>query len=290
MLARLQAVTLVSVFGAWSKVMTSDQASRQTRPSRTRSSPAKRRLCDVVEEMSLLDLSAAEKRERILPALHGYAQALAEQRAANLPGTTIDELVSTLGERCAAASRQLDLDAPPARQVTYLDSVLRHGLADACRNLDPLGRGPRRLRRRFEAAVEDHFDGHRALPSVKDRSSMLDTVVGSDAKPALKLLVGHGMSPDEAAGHMADSSPADDPGDMVAAKLLRRQIAKAIEAHPDRAIREYLFKVADGINARQPDRFHDRLGPTLPALLAELLLSDTSAGVEAENRPVAACR
>lgn len=254
---------------------------------------AKRRLCDVVEEMSYSDRDDHEKLEAILPALLAYARALAEGRDARLAGTTLDELVSTLGERCAVAVRRLDLSAPPARQVTYLDSALRHGLADACRNLDPLGRGVRTLRRIYEAKFESHVEVNKAIPGPRQQARLLDDVVGEDAKPALRLLVGQGISPSEAAGHIVPLATPEDPAEVVIAKSARRQIAAAIASHPD-DVRDYLYKVAAGVSARRPAGFHARLGPTLPALLSSLLLADAADalghGVRPGRQAVPACR
>lgn len=251
-------------------------------------SKAKRRLCDVIEEVSTASVGDDEKLEVILPALLAYARALAEQRDTELPGSTLDELVSTLGERCAVAVGRLDLTAPPAQQVTYLDSTLRHGLADACRNLDPLGRGPRQLRQHYEAALEAHVDANREIPDHARRSRILDDVVGDGAKPALRLLVGHGMTPSEAVGRVtAAPLGGEDPAEVVVAEAVRARIAEAIASHPDDDVRDYLYKVAAGVSVRRPVGFYDRLGPTLPALLSSLLIAD-----EAEGRPpaVSACR
>ena len=262
-------------------------------PARSHPSPEKRRLCDVVEEMSCSDLDDETKLERILPPLHRYAEALSEERAAELPGTTFDELVSTLGERCVSALERLDLRMPPAQQVTYLHSTLQYALADACRNLDPLGRGPRRLRRRLEAVVDAHASAHGTPPDVAERERMLGEVVGDGAKPTLRLLVGYGMTPAEAVRCMTEPAAVEDPADTVVASLVRRQIAQAVASHPDRAVREYLYKVAAGISARRPADFRGRLGPTLPALLAALLLSDANqalAGDVDDVGVVAACR
>lgn len=254
--------------------MPSQRRQSQSSPRRQHWSRAKRRLCDVIEEMSCSDLEPEKKLEEILPVLLAYARALAEGRDADLAGETLDELVSTLGERCALVAGRLDLSAPPAQQVTYLDSALRHGLADACRNLDPLGRGPRKLRRIFEAELEVHVECNGESPSPQQQSKMLDDVVGEGAKPALRLLVGHGMPPAEAAWRISPSSAPEDPAETVVAKTIRSQIAAAIASHPDRDVRDYLYKVAAGVAARRPAGFHSRLGPALPALLSSLLLGD----------------
>jgi len=253
-------------------------------------SKAKRRLCDVIEEVSVASVADDVKLETILPALLAYARALAEQRDAELPGSTLDELVSTLGERCAIAAGRLDLTAPPAQQVTYLDSTLRHGLADACRNLDPLGRGPRRLRQRYEAALEAHAELNQEPPDPASREQILDDVVGVAAKPALRLLVGHGMTPPEAVGRITTAPlTGEDPAETVVAEAVRARIAEAIASHPDDDVRDYLHKVAAGVSASRPVGFHDRLGPTLPALLLSLLIADAD---EDEGRPpaVSVCR
>ena len=248
-----------------------------------------------MEEASIAPVGDGEKLEAILPALLAYARALAEQRDAELPGSTLDELVSTLGERCAIAVGRLDLSARPAQQVTYLDSTLRHGLADACRNLDPLGRGPRQLRRHYEAALEAHVDANREIPDHASRTRILDDVVGDDAKPALRLLVGHGMTPSEAVGQITTAPLAgEDPAELVIAKTVRRRIAEAIASHPDDDVRDYLYKVAAGVSARRPVAFRTRLGPTLPALLSSLLIAEEVEGLGDGHDPqpgaVSACR
>ncbi|HLI31147.1 MAG TPA: hypothetical protein VKU89_00195, partial [Solirubrobacteraceae bacterium] len=201
-----------------------------------------------------------------------HALALAEERANALPGSARDELASTVGERVAVAMERLDMSLPPAQQATYLDRLLRHALADASRSLDPLGRGPRSLRRRYEAALEAKAQKDGRLPGSAEQERVLDELVGA-RQPALRLLVGAGMHPAEAVSHMtraAEASTADDAGEVVATAMARRQIAKAIASHPDAAVREYLFKVAAGMSARKPADFRRRLGPALPALIASL--------------------
>jgi len=248
-----------------------------------------------VEEASKAPVGDDEKLEAILPALLAYARSLAERRDAQLPGSTLDELTSTLGERCALAVGRLDLTAPPAQQVTYLDSALRHALADACRNLDPLGRGPRKLRQHYEAALEAHVGTNREIPDAAKRARILDEVVGEDAKPALRLLVGHGMTPSEAVGQITTAPlTQEDPAELVVARAARRQIAEAIASHPDDTIRDYLYKVASGVSTRRPAAFRTRLGPTLPALLSALLLAEAAEGIGDGHDPrqgaVSACR
>jgi len=233
----------------------------------------KRALCDTLEALSLEEASPQSKKEALLPVLYEHALALAEERASGLPGTARDELASTVGERVAIAIEKLDLALPPAQQATYLDRLLRHALADASRNLDPLGRGPRSLRRRYEAVLEAKAqqDGH--LPGTADQERLLDELVGNK-QPTLRLLVGAGMHPAEAVSHVTradQTNPGDDAGELVATAMARRQIARAIASHPDKAVREYLFKVATGISARKPADFNRRLGPTLPSLIASLV-------------------
>jgi len=263
--------------------MPSQHSLRRSSDRRQHWPSAKRRLCDVVEEMSLSGLDDERKLEAILPVLLGYARALAEGRDADLAGSTLDELVSTLGERCALAVARLDLSALPAQQVTYLDSALRHGLADACRNLDPLGRGPRKLRRLYEAELDTHVEASGEVPGVRLQARMLDGVVGGDAKPALRLLVGHGMTPAEAAWCVTPSASSEDPAETVVAETARRQIAAVIATHPDDDVRDYLYKVAAGVSARRPPGFRDRLGSTLPALLSSLLLAEATETLEASG-------
>jgi hypothetical protein len=225
-----------------------------------------------LEELSFSEAPAVAKRASVLPVLYDHALALAEQRATGLPGSARDELISTVGERVAIAIERLDLSLPPAQQATYLDRLLQHALADASRNLDPLGRGPRSLRRRYEAALEEKAQQDGRLPGAAEQAQVLDEIVGHE-QPTLRLLVGAGMGPAEAVSHVtrADQAYASDAGEAATTALARHQIAKAIAAHPDKAVREYLFKVATGIAARKPADFHRRLGPDLPALIASLL-------------------
>jgi hypothetical protein len=238
-----------------------------------RSKATKRALCDTLEALSCSDDPPAQKRYQVLPDLYDHAMALATEKAQGLPGTARDELVSSLGERVAVALERLETEAPPAQQATYLDGVLRHALADAGRGVDPLGRGPRTMRRRYETTCEAVAQANGALPAQQERYEILDEIVGP-GKPVLRLLVGQGMGPDEAAAHLggAGSAQPDDPAEQVARASVRHQIAKAIAAHPDRAVREYLFKVAAGLTARRPSDFHARLGRALPELIGDLLL------------------
>jgi hypothetical protein len=240
---------------------------------RRNSAWTKRALCDTLEALSSEEAPPAAKRAAVLPVLYVQALALAEERASGLPGSAHDELASSVGERAAIAIDRLDLALPPAQQATYLDRLLRHALADASRNLDPLGRGPRSLRRRYEAALEAKAqqDGH--LPGTAEKDKVLDELVGN-RQPTLRLLVGSGVHPAEAVVHVTranETNAGDDTGEVVTTAMARRQIAKAIASHPDKGVREYLFKVATGMSARKPADFHRRLGPTLPALIASLV-------------------
>jgi hypothetical protein len=237
------------------------------------SNSTKRALCDALEALSSSSSLPTEKRRQALPHLYRHAVALAEERAVGLPGTAHDELVSTVGERVAIALERLDTGTPPAQQAAYLDGQLHHALADAGRNADPLGRGPRALRRHYEEACEAVAQANGALPASWERSEILDEVVGT-GKPVLRLLVGQGVGPDEAAARLGGAGNArdDDPAEAVVLASVRHQVARAIASHPDRAVREYLFKVAAGLSARRPKDFHARLGPTLPGLIGDLLL------------------
>lgn len=263
----------------------SSQAARQTSgpapssdvPSSQRRGPASRTkaaLCDTLERLSKDGAPDHEKRDEILPALYRHAVALAEESAASLPQVARDELVSTLGERAALGLGKLDLKAPPAQQAAYLDRVLHHALADACRAVDPLGRGPRTLRKRYEDLVEERAKQDGSMPAPSERSRILDEVA-SKCRPILKLIVSSGMSPEEAVTHSVRPTTPEwcgDPADTVSVAAARRQIARAIAEHPDQAVREYLFEVAAGMKAREPADFHRRLGPTLPALIASLAM------------------
>ena|GEM_PF-4302268 len=254
---------------------------------RPQSARTKRVLCDTLEHLASSGLPETAKRREVLPVLWRHAVALAKERAADLPGTAHDELVSTLGERVVTALDRLDLCAPPAQQAAYLDRLLHHALADAGRNLDPFGRGPRALRRRYEAALEDAAQARGALPTTSEQDQLLDDVVGGE-HPVLRLIVGAGMGPDEAVAHVTragEPGPDDDPASTVVVTMARRQIARAIADHPDEAVREYLAKVAAGLKARRPTNFHRRLGPALPALVASLVIDEARA-----NLARAACR
>jgi hypothetical protein len=248
------------------------------RPSRRgrgpRSARTKRALCDTLERLSFTGSPDDAKRDEILPVLYRHAVAMAEERAEELPGTVHNELISTLGERAVVGLKKLDIHAPPAQQAAYLDRLLHHALADACRNLDPLGRGPRALRRRYEARVEASAQARGALPGTPEQDRILDDVVGR-GRPTLRLLVGTGMVPAEAVARVTragEPTRDNDPAETVVVAMARREIARAIARHPDRVVREYLFNVAAGLNAKKPTGFHQRLGPTLPALLASLVL------------------
>ena len=262
-------------------------ASRPVRPSwlpsqptrrdrRPRSARTKRALCDLLEKLSFSEGPGDAKRAEILPYLYRHAVALAEERAANLPGAAHDELVSAVGERALVGLGKLDIDAPSAQQAAYLDRVLHHALADACRALDPLGRGPRVLRRSYEARVEAFAQTRGALPGTRELDRILDDVVGK-RRPTLRLIVGTGMSPAEAVTRVAradEDNCAGDPAEAVAVAMARRQVAEAIARHPDQTVREYLAKVAAGLTARRPADFDRRLGPTLPTLIASLVLDE----------------
>lgn len=251
---------------------------RALRGHRPRSAWTKRALCDTVERLSLSDQPGDAKRAEILPDLYRHAVTLAEERAQNLPGVTHDELVSAVGERTVIGLAKLDMEAPPAQQAAYLDRLLHHALADACRNLDPLGRGPRALRRRYEAKVEAVTQTCGTLPGTPQLGRILDDVVGA-GRPTLRLMVGAGMSPAEAVTRVTRADQENyggDPAEAVALATARRQIASAIAAHPDPAVRVYLSKVATGLPARRPADFHRRLGHTLPTLIASLVMDDAS--------------
>lgn len=182
---------------------------------------------------------------------------------------------------------RLDICTPPAQQAAYLDRLLHHAPSDACRNLDPLGRGPRALRRRYEAALEEAAQNGGALPTTPEQDRILDDVVGK-GRPMLRLLVGTGMGPAEAVARAtrADEPALDeDPASTVMVAMARRQIARAIADHPDEAVREYLLKVAAGLKVRKPTNFHSRLGSTLPALVSSLVLDGARSDIAR-----AACR
>jgi hypothetical protein len=113
------------------------------------------------------------------------------------------------------------------------------------------------------------------LLALAEREDVLDEIVGPE-KPALRLLVGHGVTPDEAVAHVSSrcEQETSDPGEAVVVAAARHQIAQAIAAHPDRGIREYLFKVAAGLAARRPANFQARLGSTIPALIGAWFLEE----------------
>lgn len=280
---------------------------RSSRPPTSHHSAAwaKWRLCDTLERVSRAEAPDEDKRAEILPDLYRYGIALAEQRAAKLVGTDQDELVSTIGERIAVSLPKLDLNAPPAQQVTYLDGLLHHALTDACRALDPLGRGPRKLRRRYAAEVEAATVQAQGELHRSERDRILDDLAGTGG-PALKLIVGTEMSPAEAIARVAgDPSPThrpsrtsgtrrhqaavpselgsaygDNPAETVVVAMAREQILKAIEARPG-PVREYLLKVLEGLPVgRKPANFNRRLGPTLPALIASLVMDDAERHLE----------
>lgn len=235
----------------------------------------KRALCDILEVLSKESAPPDEHRRRVLPVLWQHAKALTEERAQGLPPSARDEIVSTAGERVTVALQRLDLSAPPAQQATFLDAQLHHALADAGRASDPLGRGPRTLRRRYEATCEALAQAHGAMPALAERQEVLDELVGPD-KPVLRLLVGQGMSPDVAVAYVDNTvrAVADDPCEIVSKQAVRRQLAKAIADHPDREVRQFLFSVAAGISTRQPRNFYSRLGPALPQVIGSLLLEE----------------
>lgn len=264
------------------------KTSHSPTPRGPRSGSTKRVLADTVEALSGSRMDPDHKREVLLPVVYRHARTLAEERAATLPGTAHDELVSEAGERAAVALRRLDLDSPPAQQVAYVDRLLRHAVSDACRTLDPLGRGPRGLRRQFESAMEERAQRSGSEPGQVERDAVLDRVVGT-GRPVLRMIVGHGMTPDTSVAAFAGAgAPGDsaDPAEITVLNMARSRINIAIDSHPDPEVREYLSKVADGLRARRPSNFHRRLGPTLPQLLASLLLEETAA---APTR-LAACR
>ena len=235
----------------------------------------KRALCNVLEALAGENVPPNEKHQKALPHLYRHAVALAEERSRWLPGTAHDELVSSVGERVVAALGRLDWSTPPAQQATFLDGQIHHALADAGRAADRLGRGPRALRRRYEATCETMAQANGALPAFAAQQEVLDDLVGP-AKPVLRLLVGQGMAPEEAVARTSSigHSASEDPAEVVATASAQRQIAKAIAAHPDQAVREYLFRVATGLSARRPRDFHARLGPTIPELISSLLLKE----------------
>lgn len=236
----------------------------------------KRVLCDTLEALFTDEGPPPDEKKRlVLPYVYRHAVALAEERSRGLPSAAHDELVSSVGERAAIVVQRLDTTVPPAQQATFIDGQLHHALADAGRAADPLGRGPRTLRRRFEAACEARAQSNGALPALAEREDVLDEIVGPE-KPALRLLVGHGVTPDEAVAHVSGrcEQEASDPGEAVVVAAARHQIAKAIAAHPDRGVREYLFKVAAGLTARRPADFQARLGPTIPALIGAWFLEE----------------
>jgi hypothetical protein len=236
---------------------------------RRRSASTKRVLADAVEAASGSGASYTSKRSALVKVLFAHAKMLASERAAGLPVSVHDDLVSGLGERVAVALDRLDLDAPPAQQVAYLDGQLHHALIDACRAVDPLGRGPRTLRKAYESAWEEAAQRNGAEPDVSQRDALLDEVV-QGGSPVLRAIVSYGTS---AENHMTTASPsgACDASEQVIAGLMRTEVEGVISAHPDPEVKEYLIKVAAGERVRRPANFHRRLGPTLPQVLDSYL-------------------
>lgn len=236
------------------------------------SNATKHALCDALEEVSASGDPPERKRDRVLPHLYKHAVTLAEEKAVGLAPTAREDLVSAVGERAATALERLETEAPPAQQAAYLDRVLHHALADAGRSADPLGRGPRRLRRQYEARCEAASRSCGGAVPKQAQDEILDEIVGQ-GKPALRLMVGHGMPPGEAAACLGSGGDqARDPAETVVLASVRHQVARAIAAHPDPAVREYLFMVAAGLSAKRPKHFHARLGPALPELIGDLLM------------------
>lgn len=251
---------------------------------RPKSASTKRRLADAVEAAAASSAEAASKRDALVEAVYAHAKMLASERAAVLPGSVHDDLVSEMGERTTVALSRLDLEAPPAQQVAYLDSQLRHALADACRAVDPLGRGPRALRKRFESVWEEAAQRWGREPDHADREAMLDDLVGSGASPVLRTIVGHADSPTAGlVAHLGPGHPGADPAEAASAAMGRAEVASVVAAHPDTEIRDYLAKVAMGAAARKPSNFHRRLGPTLPQVLSawRARAEDCDGGAEA---------
>lgn len=240
---------------------------RRTMHRRPRSASTKRRLADAVEAASLSSAEPSTKREALVEVVYEHAKTLASERAATLPGSIHDDLVSEMGERTTIALARLDLNAPPAQQVAYLDSQLRHALADACRAVDPLGRGPRTLRKRFESAWDEAAQRWGREPDTAEREAMLEDLVGVK-NPVLRMMVGHAVTPAVGvAAYLREDRDGGDPSERVASNLARAEIAKALASHPDAEIKEYLAKVAVGVRAKRPSNFHRRLGPTLPQVI-----------------------
>lgn len=238
------------------------------RRGRPRSASTKRRLADAIEAASLSSAEPSAKRETLVDVVYNHARMLASERAASLPNMVHDDLISEVGERTALALARLDLDAPPAQQVAYLDGQLRHALADACRAVDPLGRGPRALRKRFESAWDEAAQRWGREPSHSEQEAILEELVGTKS-PVLRMIVGHGVTPAAGvAAYSGEGRDGEDISERVASDLARAEIAEAVTSHPDPEIGEYLAKVASGERARRPSNFHRRLGPTLSQVVA----------------------
>lgn len=233
-----------------------------------RSSSTKRRLADAVEAASQSQDDPDSKRAGLVEVLYQHAEMLASERAVGLPAMVHDDLVSGVGERVAVALARLDLDAPPAQQVAYLDGQIHHALADACRAVDPLGRGSRTLRKSFELSWEEAAQRLGAEPGGSVRETILDQLVDG-CSSVLRSVVGYGISPERSAAvHAGDAVVDADISGQVVVNLGRTQLLEAVAAHPDPDVREYLVKVAAGERARRPPNFHRRLGPTVPQILA----------------------
>lgn len=217
------------------------------------------------------------RRQALQPYVLAYSVAFADFRRHEIGSSVdVDDMRQIARIRVLDALDRLDMSMAPQRQLAYICTVVSAAIADAGRAADPLGRLGRNRRNVFLQSVE--ATSHKAAEDLtnSELDALARQVTGQNARYADFFRCRYGTDPLISQpgffGVASVSSPSWDPEQSA----IRSELVRAIAAHPDREIREFLTWALTGKMpnrgrnknvVKRPKKVVERLGPVLSDLL-----------------------
>ena len=217
------------------------------------------------------------RREALQPYVLAYSVAFADFRRHEI-GNSVDgdDMRQIARIRALDALDRLDMSMAPQRQLAYICTVVSAAIADAGRAADPLGRLGRNRHNVFLQAVEATSDKTAEDLTDSELDALARKVAGEKARYADFFRCRYGTDPLISQpgffGVVSVPSPRWDPEQAA----IRLELLRAIAAHPDREIREFLAWALTGVMpnrgrnknvVKRPKKIVERLGPVLSSLL-----------------------